>query len=130
MHLGNAIAAHEEWKNTFRMAIAGHKTFDLVAVSADECCELGQWLYGEGKRLFGNLPIHTHCLETHKVFHREAGKIAEAITACNFVHADSMLAEQALFSQTSSKLAAAIQHLKMDAESAPGFISLIAKLSR
>ena len=129
MHLGNAIAAHDEWKITFRTAIANHETLDLAMIAADNCCELGQWLYGEGKRLFGKLPTHTHCLATHKLFHQEAGKIAEAINAANFTDADSMMAAHTPFSRTSKALAAAILRLKKDAASSPGFISLIAKLS-
>jgi hypothetical protein len=66
---------------------------------------------------------------THKLFHQEAGKIAEAINANNLVDADSMLAAHAPFSKTSNALAAAILRLKKDAASSPGFISLIAKLS-
>jgi len=86
-------------------------------------------LHGEGKKLFGTLPIHTHCVATHKLFHLEAGKIAEAINANNFVEAESMLAAHTHFSKTSNALAAAILRLKKDAASTPGFISLIAKLS-
>jgi len=129
MHLGNAIVAHEEWTTTFRNAIANLETLDAVTLSADNCCDLGQWLYGEGKRLFGKLPIHAHCVATHKLFHQEAGKIAEAINAKNFVDADSMLATHTPFSETSKALAAAILRLKKDAAGSPGFISLIAKLS-
>lgn len=129
MHLGNAIAAHDEWKTTFRTAIANHETLDAATISADNCCELGQWLYGEGKRLFGKLPTHTHCLATHKLFHQEAGKIAEAINANNLTGADSMLAAHTPFSKTSNALAAAILRLKKDAVGSQGFISLIAKLS-
>src|SRR3990172_5705542 len=129
MHLGNAIAAHEEWKTTFRAAISNHETLDAITISADNRCELGRWLHGEGKKLFGTLPIHTHCVATHKLFHLEAGKIAEAINANNFVEAESMLAAHTHFSKTSNALAAAILRLKKDTASTPGFISLIAKLS-
>ena len=129
MHLGNAITAHDEWKTAFRDAIASHETFDAVTISADDCCELGQWLYGEGRRLFGKLPTHAHCVATHKLFHLEAGKVAEAINAKNFADADGMLAADTSFSKTSNALTAAILRLKKDAASSPGFISLIAKLS-
>ena len=129
MHLGNAISAHNEWKIKFRTAIANNAAFESATISADICCELGQWLYGEGKRLFGELPIHAQCVETHRLFHREAGKIAEAINSGNFLEADGMLAPHAPFSTTSNALAAAILRLKKDAVTAPGFVSLIAKLS-
>ncbi len=129
MHLGNAIKAHNEWKATFRTAISKHENLDTATVSADNCCALGRWLYGEGKRLFGHLPSHTHCVATHRNFHREAGKIAEEINAKNFVEAGSMLEAHTPFSETSNALAAAILGLKKDAASSNGIISLIAKLS-
>jgi hypothetical protein len=130
MHLGNAIAAHNEWKAKFRTAITKNETLDTTTISADNCCELGKWLYGEGKTLFGKLPMHTHCVATHKIFHQEAGQIAEAINAKNFVEADSMLAAHTPFSKTSIALAEAILQLTKDAASSSGFISLIAKLSK
>lgn len=129
MHLGNAILAHEEWTITFRNAIANRETLDVVTISADNCCDLGQWLYGEGKRLFGQLPIHTDCVSTHELFHREAGRIAEAINANNLAGADDMLATHAPFSEASKALAVAILRLKEDALGSTGFISLLAKLS-
>lgn len=129
MHLGNAIAAHEEWKTTLRDAIAGNATLDVVTISSDNCCEFGQWLYGEGKRLFGELTVHSHCVETHKLFHLEAGKIADAINVKNFVDANYMLAANTPFSKTSNALAESILRLKQQAVGSPGIISLIAKLS-
>jgi chemoreceptor zinc-binding protein len=130
MHLGNAITAHNEWKERFRTAIAKRDIIDMATVSADNCCALGKWLYGEGRRLFGKLPSHTHCVATHKNFHREAEKIAEAINSHNFVEAESMLGTNTLFSETSNALTAAILQLKKDATDSPGIISLIAKLSK
>ena len=130
MHLGNAIAAHNEWKAMFRLAIARLEILDAAIISADNCCELGQWLYGEGKALFGKLPSHTHCVSTHKIFHREAGTIADAINAKKFVAAGGMLSAQAAFSSASEALAEAVRQLKKEAASSPGFVSLIAKLSK
>lgn len=129
MHLGNAIAAHNEWKDKFRAAIAKQDTIDMATVSADNCCALGKWLYGEGKRLFGKLPSHTHCVAIHRMFHREAGKIAEAINSQHFLEAESMLGTDTHFAKTSNALTAAILRLKKDAINSPGIISLIAKLS-
>ena len=129
MHLGNAIAAHEEWKSTFRDAIAGNATLDVVLVSAEDACDFGQWLYGEGRRLFGDLPIFSQCVETHRLFHLEAGKIAEAINVKDFLDANCMLAANTSFSDVSNSLAVSISRLKQEAVSSPGIISLIAKLS-
>ena len=130
MHLGNAIAAHEEWKTTFRSAIEQQAIVDAATVSVDNCCVLGEWLHGEGNALFGSLASHTHCVATHKVFHREAGRIAAAINDRNFVEAERMLAARAAFSNASNALAAAILRLKNDAAASGGVISLFAKLSR
>jgi len=130
MHLGNAIAAHDEWKARFRAAINANEMLDTTTISADNHCELGKWLHGEGKRLFGKLSMHPHCVATHKIFHQEAGRIAEAINAKKFVEADSMLAAHTHFSKTSIALTAAILRLNKDAERSSGFTALIAKLSK
>jgi hypothetical protein len=130
MHLGNAIAAHEDWKTTFRNAIEHRTAIDAATVSVDNCCALGLWLYGEGNTLFGSLASHTHCVATHRIFHREAGKIAAAINAANFAEAERMLAAQEPFSAASNALAAAILRLKKDAAVSGNFISLLAKLSQ
>ena len=129
MHLGNAISAHDEWKARFRAAISQRETIDAATVSADDGCALGQWLHGEGKALFGNLPSHTDCVATHRVFHEEAGKIAAAINAKDFDEAHGMLEAHTPFSETSNQLATAILRLKQDALGSGGFTSLIAKLS-
>ena len=129
MHLGNAITAHNEWKEKFRAAIAGQDTVDTASISADNHCALGKWLQGEGARLFGKLTSHADCVATHKIFHLEAGKIADAINNRNFGEAENMLGTDAPFSGTSKALAAAILRLKRDAIDSPGITSLIAKLS-
>lgn len=129
MHLGNAIKAHQEWKVKFRSAIDTQEILDTVTISAENCCELGQWLYGEAKTLFGKLPSHTHCVATHRIFHREAGTIAAAINAKSFAEAAGLLDLRSQFSEASTALTAAILQLKKDALDAPGVISLIAKLS-
>jgi chemoreceptor zinc-binding protein len=129
MHLGTAITAHNEWKKRFRTAITKRDMIDMAVVSADNCCALGKWLNGEGKRFFGKLPSHTHCVATHEIFHREAGKIAEAINSRKFDDAENMLGTNTPFSDTSNALTAAILRLKRDATNSPGIISLIAKLS-
>jgi hypothetical protein len=130
MHLGNAIAAHDEWKARFRTAIVESGTLDATTISADHCCELGKWLHGEGKTLFGKLSMHAHCVATHKIFHHEAGQIAEVINAKKFIEAHGMMAAHTPFTKASTALTAAILRLNKDAESSSGITSLIAKLSR
>ena len=92
MHLGNSINAHNEWKDRFRAALSGDTALDARGISADNRCELGRWLYGDGGKFFGTLPGFVQCVTVHKVFHREAGKIAELINARNFAEAKAMLA--------------------------------------
>lgn len=130
MHLGNAIAAHDDWKTRFRSAISKGETLDPATISSDTSCELGNWLTGEGKSLFGKLSMHAHCVATHKTFHDQAGRIAEAINAKKFVEAESMMAADTQFSRTSIALTAAILRLNKDAERSSGFVALIAKLSK
>lgn len=115
MDLGNAIQAHSEWKVKFRTAIAKQETMDTATISADHCCALGAWLHGEGKKRFGSLASHTKCVANHRLFHVEAGKIAQAINAKRYPEAERMLAINTPFAAASTAVGAAILLLKREA---------------
>lgn len=49
MNLVGALQKHMYWKIEFRDAISNQGEMDAVTIAKDNCCELGKWLYGEGK---------------------------------------------------------------------------------
>lgn len=114
MDLCNAIQKHAEWKFKFRNAIHANETLDAAAISKDNNCEVGKWLYGEAKTLYGRRPIHAKCLAAHAAFHVEAGKVAVAVNAKKVDETERMLSAGSGFSEASKKVGVALIELKVE----------------
>jgi hypothetical protein len=112
LKLDNAILAHHVWKNKLRMAIASKAQLDAQTFSRDDCCDIGQWLYGEGGALYGTKPEFTVLLQKHKTFHTEAGKVAVQINAANYAQASRMIDSGTPFAMASLGVAQAVSALK------------------
>ena len=54
---------------------------DAETIGKDNCCQLGVWLYGEGKLKYSAKPEFGAIIQKHKAFHAEAGKIARLINS-------------------------------------------------
>jgi hypothetical protein len=115
MNLENAIQKHSEWKTKFRSAISKQETMDAATIGKDNCCELGMWLYGEGKNQFGRLAGHADCTQKHKMFHVEAGKVAVAINAKKYTEAEAMINANTPYSDASGAVGVAIMRFKKEA---------------
>jgi methyl-accepting chemotaxis protein len=115
MDLSEAMKVHAEWKIKFRNAIAKQQTLDVATISADNCCALGKWLYGEGKIKFSRLKSHADCVARHAVFHQEAGNVARTINEKKFTEAEDMIAPNTPFFKASTNVIIAIGALQRDA---------------
>ena len=115
MDLEQAIQKHGEWKVKFRSAIARHDTLEAGVIAKDNCCELGQWLYGEAKTRWGSLPAYGSCVATHAVSILGAAMGAPAITAKTSAAAAAMLGPQTPYASVSRDVVVAIMQLKRDA---------------
>jgi methyl-accepting chemotaxis protein len=115
MNLDDAIAKHAEWKLKFRSAISKQETMDVDTIAKDNCCELGKWLYGEGKSKFGHLASYSACVTKHAAFHIEAAKVAKAINSKKFQEAEAMISSGSTYSAASSAVGTAIMALKKEA---------------
>jgi methyl-accepting chemotaxis protein len=112
MNLDNAITAHAQWKTKFRTAITSKETMDAATIGKDNCCELGKWLYGEGRGVYGSKPEFTMLIEKHKAFHSEAGKVATTINAKKFDVALKMIEGTSPFGTASNTVVMAVNGLK------------------
>jgi hypothetical protein len=115
MNLDNAVQTHAQWKTKLRSAISKHQQMDLITLSRDDCCELGQWLHGEGKSNYGKLASHADCVHKHLVFHSEVTKIARAVNAQQFDTAENMLNAGTSYATASSSLGVAFLHVRKEA---------------
>src|SRR4051794_2563281 len=112
MDLNIAVQKHAEWKTKLRSAIAKQEQMDVVSLSRDDCCELGQWLHGEAKGRFGKLTAHADCVHRHQVFHHEVAKVASAVNAKRFAYAEGLLGAATPYAKASSALSVAFLHLR------------------
>jgi methyl-accepting chemotaxis protein len=119
--LDNAIQKHAEWKFKFRNALHNNDLMDAAGISKDNNCELGKWLHGEAKELYGTDASYTNCIAAHAAFHKEAGKVAAAINAKKVEAAELLMAAESQFSGVSKTVAVSIIELKNTAhkKSAP-----------
>jgi methyl-accepting chemotaxis protein len=114
MDLDQAIQKHTEWRMKFRTAMSNKETMDALTIGKDNCCELGKWLYGDGKKECGSLSAFEPCVAAHRNFHVEAGKVAAAINAKKFEEADKMIGSGSGYLKASTVTGGAILKLKQE----------------
>ncbi len=116
MDLNQATQAHAEWKVKLRVAINKREKLDVTTISADNCCQLGKWLHGEARGLFGTLATYQECVKRHAEFHRAAGEVAQTINRGEYDAAGKLLDGGTRYSAASSAVASAILGLKKEAK--------------
>lgn len=114
MDIDSAIAKHAEWKVKFRGAINAQQTLDAATIAKDNCCDLGKWLYSDGKNTLARFPAYATCVARHKVFHQEAGKVAEAINARSYKAAEQMIDAGSPFMAASKSVAVSLVNLRKE----------------
>lgn len=89
----SAIEAHVRWKVRLEAYIAGtsEETLDAEAISRDDQCMLGKWIYGEGGQEHGDNPRFDAMKEIHAKFHRCAGDVVRTVDAGDPVKAKDLL---------------------------------------
>jgi methyl-accepting chemotaxis protein len=107
-----AIQKHVQWKYKFRDALHNKEQMDAAAISKDNNCEFGKWLYGDAKAQFGKVSNYAKCVTEHAAFHVEAGKIAVLVNAQNAVEAERLMATGSAYDQASKRVAVSIIELK------------------
>lgn len=115
MNLTLALDRHAQWKTNLRAAIFAQNTLDDSTLAKDNCCDLGKWLYGEGKTNLGHLNGFTEVVNKHADFHREVGKVAKVINDKKFAEAEAMLDAGTPYADASSAIGVAIMRLKKEA---------------
>ena len=112
INFDDAISAHQQWRITLRNAIQRKLTVDVDKLRRDDCCVLGGWLHGVGGRRWGNTPAFTSLLDTHRAFHKEAGKVAELINQKRMKEAQELVDPGHPFHQIGQQVVSAIRNLR------------------
>jgi hypothetical protein len=111
MDFDDAIRAHVEWKLRLRMFLDGQgesMTGDVAA--RDNACELGRWLYGEGRK-YATDPSYPELKEAHARFHQVAAEVLIAAERGDKRAAEARL-ESPDYSKSSSAVVAAIMRMR------------------
>ena len=83
LNFKSAVDAHMKWKVRLESYINGTSEEDLKldAVSCDDKCPLGKWIYGQGGERFGYSETFFEMKVHHANFHRCAGGVLAAAQA-------------------------------------------------
>jgi hypothetical protein len=111
MNIQDAILVHARWKTkliTYLKTPDG--TIDIGQLEADNNCELGRWLYGDGAR-YGALPEYTALQSAHAKFHHVAAKVARSANLAPIANAEAALSPTSEFGVASSWVVNAIKVL-------------------
>jgi hypothetical protein len=78
----DAIAAHVNWKLRIHALLSGKlsEKLDPGTIARDNVCELGKWIYGEGKEQMSG-DTHSDLMAAHASFHKEAARIVKEFYA-------------------------------------------------
>jgi hypothetical protein len=99
-----------------RKCIANQPSLNPYIIGKDNCCELGEWLYGEGKSHYGDLKSYFDIVDNHAAFHLEARKIALATRKKSRLEVAAMMMDGSVFSILVLQIAQSIDHLKREIE--------------
>jgi hypothetical protein len=90
-----AIRAHHVWKERLDAMLqqASREQLDPVTTCRDDLCDLGQWIYGNGRRVFGHLELFEDLRKHHADFHLVAAEIVHAVRAGRPEHAGQLMAK-------------------------------------
>ncbi|MDD5028876.1 MAG: methyl-accepting chemotaxis protein [Rhodoferax sp.] len=106
------INAHAQWKTKFRTAITHQEQLKAETIARDDACELGKWIYSEGKAALGSSSEFAKLIGEHKHFHRSAGDVAHIINQRRFDDATNMIGPRSAFTQASNQVIATLGRIK------------------
>jgi methyl-accepting chemotaxis protein len=106
------ITAHAQWKTKFRAAISQQEQLKAETIARDDACELGKWIYSEGKAALGQSSEFAKLVSEHKHFHHSAGDVAQVINQRRFDAATDMIGPRSAFTTASNRVIATLGRMK------------------
>lgn len=114
MDFDEAIVSHLKWKIHLRNFLDGRGgKLDSTMVAKDDACELGQWIYGEGKQFAETAP-YKDLVKKHAQFHLQAAEVVRKTEAGDKPGAEEMMASGREFSSASKDIVGAIMQLEQE----------------
>lgn len=113
MNFDEAINAHVAWKMKLSVYLRHpNGSIKSTDAGADNICELGRWINGEGAIKYSETAEFIALKHEHTNFHKCAGSVIEKADNGSATSQDIALGSGSEFSQTSSKTVAAIMAMK------------------
>jgi hypothetical protein len=112
LNLGQAIEAHQQWREQLKSAVAAGETLDPREIRRNDCCDLGSWLHTCGRAQYGTKPEFVKLMACHNDFHLSASMAAQAINAHEWGSEGRLMDKRSLFAQASMDLEVAIMKLQ------------------
>lgn len=114
MDFDEAIVSHLKWKIHLRNFLDGRgEKLDSTVVAKEDACELGQWIYGDGKQFADTTP-YQELLKKHVQFHLRAAEVVQKMEAGDKQGAENLLATGREFSTASKEIVGAIMQLEQE----------------
>jgi methyl-accepting chemotaxis protein len=112
MDFDGAVLAHRNWKMKLKSYLSKpDHSLDASVVAADNRCELGQWLHGEGWQ-YSNLPEYPKLVSDHARFHKAAGAIVEKANHGQSVVEETVLGANTEFTNASTDVVLSLMAMK------------------
>ena len=100
-----AIGAHGMWKTRLKSAIHSGSSEVVPAVATrDDQCAFGKWLHGLQEKSVKDSPNYRQCMDLHRRFHREVGRVLDLAIANKKAEAEQAMASGSGFAATSTEL--------------------------
>ncbi len=113
MDFDEAARAHSSWKRRLvAYSVKRDGSLNIAEVQADDRCELGRWIHGEGLARHSMLPEFATLKEQHTRFHRAAAVVLQHIEAGTFESEEIALGASSPFSEASSACVSALMAMK------------------
>ncbi len=78
--ISELLIHHQKWVEDAAKAFDGELTLDRDSAGDYGSCQLGQWLSGEGKELFGDREEFDALVENHRDFHSSVRDVADSLS--------------------------------------------------
>jgi methyl-accepting chemotaxis protein len=111
MRYWSPFQAHAEWMAELREFICGNGDMDPERAGRDDQCELGVWLYGEGRR-YRHLEEYDNARQIHAALHQHAAQVVTLVRAGRRTEAAAHVAPAGPLRKKSAALIKSFARLK------------------
>jgi hypothetical protein len=112
VNIDEAITAHAKWKMKLTLYLSKpDRSLQASVVEADNQCELGKWLHGEGRKYI-RLPEFLKLVTDHAKFHKTAAEIIRKADSGQQVANELALGAKSNFASASSAIVMSLMAMK------------------